>query len=243
MSASLRYRLSPTAGIVTLAVGIGFMTILRVLTSSSETSFAVPRQQSVQTNAKYEFYAARRVEPSAAPSENPTQFSCYDPHLLPIWHELKKDTEFKDRVRGEAGELSCSDVLELKPVDLNSDGSEEFLVRGKDSPVCSPVGNCGFWIVGKLGKRVRLLLSSSDYNGESELLGEQIQRSRTSGYSNILLKGHFSAAETSYTTYSFDGKKYVESRCMYEVPKYDRQGEGSMEMVTCNEFQRRMLTD
>jgi hypothetical protein len=236
MAISIRHRLSPIAGIVTLAVGIIFSCGVHTLLSAFSTPVAVVR--AVPAPAQdYDFFSTPRVETPA--TSTPTEFSCYDPHLLPIWHELKKDAGFKDWTN-ETGQLNCSELLDVARVDLKGDGEEkEFLVRGKDAQMCSSVGNCGFWILGATKKGVRMLLSSTDFSAGSQI-GEQIQPKRSKGYATILLKHHFTAAETGYTTYSFDGKEYVESRCVFEVPKHARHGEGSMEIISCKEFDRRL---
>lgn len=233
MEASLRHRLGPIAAVVTIAMGIGFVAIVHAIL----TAFAQPEVVSTKAvQPVLNFDAGPRV---GGDPPSLTQFSCFDPHLLPVWNELKKDTQFENWIGANAGVVNCSDVLEVKTVDLNGDGTGEFLIRGKDYRLCSAVGNCGFWIGERVGKRTRLLLSASDYTGGYEQLGVQVQRETAHSYSKILLKGHFSAAETAYTTYSFNGKNYFESRCMFEVPRDARQGDGSMEMITCDKFYAR----
>lgn len=162
----------------------------------------------------------------------------HDPQVLPIWHQLKKDEGFKYRVGHSHDSANCSEMIEVYRVDLNRDGKKEILVRGKNFQLCSAVGNCGLWVFEKTGSRFKKLLSRSDYVDISEL-GEQVLRSGTKGYADLLLKEHFSAAETGFYTYEFNGRQYVVSRCMYEVPKYTRQGKVLSEMITCKEFDRR----
>src|SRR4030095_9755279 len=156
---------------------------------------------------------------------------------LPIWHELKGDEVFKDMLSDSTGVMNCSDMIEIAKVDLNGDGNKEFLVRGKGPHLCSATGNCGYWVFEERDSRFRKLLASTDY---VEVVGleDPVQKSRTRGYSDLLLKGHSSASETSYRTYAFDGQQYVETRCTYERPKYFREGEGAWELVTCEEFER-----
>lgn len=232
-----RVYLSPVVALVTLVIGVGFVRAAETIISFFEPAALVSREQPSEENigvTSSENF--KSFEP-----ERTTQgrvLACYDPTILPIWPELKRDEEFKDRMDQRTGVMNCSDMLEVKKVDLSFDGKAEFLVGGKGPYLCGAVGNCGFWIFEETKSRPRILLSASDYVDISEL-GDQVLRTRTNGYSDILLKGHFSAAETGYYTYKFDGQKYVESRCMYEAPKLHRGGEGSWELITCQEFVRR----
>ena len=38
-----------------------------------------------------------------------------------------------------------------------------------------------------------------------------------------MLKGHFTAAETTYSYYKFNGKKYDESKCLMEILFHERR--------------------
>jgi hypothetical protein len=234
MNQTIRILLHILLGLVTMAVGIAFAAAVAALVSIFTP---MPNHSPAALASEgYDFFSPARVETPPPPQK--AELSCYDHYILPIWQELKKDKDFVDRLHAMDGTLNCSDMLEIKAIDLNRDGRSEFLVRGKDFQFCGATGNCKFWAFEKRGAQAQILLSATDY-GEKTQLGDQVQRSRAGGYANLLLKGHFTAAETSYTTYRFDGKRYVESRCMYEVPKHTRDGEGSMELITCEEFRRR----
>ena len=239
MERTVRVYLSPVVALVTLVIGVGFVRAAETVISLFEPAAVVSREQLTEENIgvrSSENFKSFEQHDSASVTHGRV-LSCYDPTILPIWPELKHDEGFKDRLY-QTGVMNCSDMVEIEKVDLNFDGSAEFLVRGKGPYLCSAVGNCGFWIFEETKSRPRTLLSASD-NSDISQPGDQVSRARTRGYSDILLKGHFSAAETGYYTYKFDGQKYVESRCMYEVPKPRRQGEGSWELITCQEFERR----
>jgi hypothetical protein len=239
MQISARHLFSPLAAVVTLVIGVAVVVGFDTLTTLSQkrtTQTTAAKPSEAVPIAQPDFFA---TTPPPVAQPPPRALSCYDMNILPIWHELKKDEEFKDRVGYSSDSPDCSAMLEIETVDLNSDGKREFLARGKDFPLCSPVGNCGFWIFEKKGSRFRKLFSSSDYVDISAL-GEQVLRTRTKGYADLLLRGHFSAAETGYYTYKFNGRRYVESRCRYKVPSYDGGGSpSSWEMITCDEFDRR----
>lgn len=139
--------------------------------------------------------------------ELPKEPFCKDAKILPLWNLLIKDKSFKDWWEVSRGSFDCSNALEIKEFDLNNDGQKEFLMRGKGFPFCSAVGNCAFWIYQKKGKKYRKLLYSTDYTDITEL-PNQIKKSRTKKFLDIVLKGHQSAADTSYDFFKFDGKKY-----------------------------------
>jgi len=235
MEITARHFISPVAALVTLAIGVAAVEGVAMFSSPLQTA---PHTGSQNESAKQETHDFFAPPPAAMPEERATELSCYDPNILPIWSELKKDPEFVERTSGWYAVINCSEALDIKRVDLNRDGNAEFLVRGKSVPLCGAVGNCAFWVFEKRKARIVKILSASDYVDVAEL-GDQVMRSRTRGYSDLLLRGHFSAAETGYYTYKFNGKRYVEARCMYEVPNRTRGTEGGWEMITCEEFERR----
>lgn len=108
-------------------------------------------------------------------------------------------------------------MFEIFKFDLNSDGRKEIILRGKVFGMCGATGNCGFWIFEKKGKKYRKVLRSHDY-ADITVMGEQIQKKKTNGFNNILLKYHFSVSKTVYSTYKFDGRKYVERKCLVSTP-------------------------
>lgn len=157
----------------------------------------------------------------------PAKPFCYDKNILSIWNVLLKDKDFWEWEPTSYQSLDCKDMLEIKKIDLNQDGNKEIILRGKNSNLCSAVGNCAFWIYEKRGKIYRKLLADTDYCDASKL-GEQLLKTKTNSYHDILLKGHLSAPDTSYAFYKFDGKKYkihknlVEACvvCVGEHPKW-----------------------
>jgi len=155
------------------------------------------------------------------------------------WHPQYKDDEGNRAWDHYTLSFSTSQTHATGMADLNGDGNKEVLVRGKNFQVCSGVGNCGFWVFERTGSKLKLLLSASDYADISDL-GDQVLKSQTNGYSDLLLMGHFSVSNTGLYTYKFDGVKYVEARCRYEVPNYKTPEEHDGEIITCKEFERRL---
>ena len=138
--------------------------------------------------------------------------------------------------------LIVRDAFEISYFDLNRDGKKEILARGIGIPFCGAVGNCDMFVLQKIRKGLRVLLHADDYTDATEM-GEQVSRRRTNGYLDITTKGHFSASETSHTTYKFNGIKYVEISCKYEIATYDRENNLAWEFISCKEFYRRLDRD
>lgn len=189
---------------------------------------------------QYDFFADAPV-PSEFPYKLiPTKqirqpLTCSDRKILPIWTVLLKDERIFETEYYPDESYDCSKIVQVHYADLNSDGTAEILVRGVIVPLCGGVGNCAFWIFQKVGKQYRILLNASDYIDRSKL-GEQILRARTNGYSDILLRGHFSAAHTGFYYLKFDGRKYRDSKCLYEVPDYGSEDYLHWKFITCDQF-------
>lgn len=218
MKISIRNLLGPVAGVMALVIGLALVGAIDALSSVFGTA---AQQVSSQT-----------AEAEAAPE--PREFSCYDAAILPVWKELRQDEAFKKMTYALSGKHDCSAMLDVKTIDLNNDRRDEYLVRGKSFEVCSVEG-CGFWIFENRSGKLVTLLSAVDYENASEI-GDQIMRSRNGRYSDILLRTFLTDVTTRFITYRFDGKKYVESRCVYELPKFERNTEGSREFMSCADF-------
>lgn len=198
------------------------------------------------TSAKQEVSAARFIDynqtipPVEIPvviDDFPTPF-CHDKQILPVWNELKKNSYFKEWEESFFMSTDCADMLEVKYVDLNKDGTQEILLRGKNGNLCSAVGNCGFWIFQKRGKIYTNLLAWSDYSDITQM-PDQVQKTVTNDYHNILLKGHISAGDTYYEYFKFNGQKYVQSRCLVDTYVWLDNGKNARKFISCKEFEKR----
>ena len=220
-------------GVTTMTIGIALVMGIQLFLSliSGQTAAA-------QTGEPYEVLIARPGENSDRPVEPKLELSCYDLDILPVWHELKKDQQFMMLLRSSTGLLNCSEIISVRRVDLNGDHDPEIFVRGKSSALCTPAGNCGFWVFAHDGDGVKKLLAASDYLQVAGL-EEPVQKLTTGGYSDLLLKHKRSSVEIAYLRYAFDGRRYNESGCMYEVPRYTREREGGWQFVSCQEFEGR----
>lgn len=231
------YRYTFYTLVALLSFGFGSFIALKIFWESEIQKSASPEMLKTiakQTEKKFTF-------PPSAPPQNVKMDKpfCNDGELLPIWNVLLKEKDFQEQSPFSLeGKLGCEDLLEIKRVDLNRDGNEEILVRGKNGNLCSAVGNCQFWIYEKKAGKYRKLLHETDYIDVSKL-GKQILKIKTNKYSDILLKGHFTAADTTYSFYKFDGRKYKLHKhlvhactvCVGDNPKW--------EFITWKEFRRR----
>jgi hypothetical protein len=233
MKVSARVYLSPMAALVTMAIGVGVVwaggTVATLFESRPEE--AVEENIGVSSTENFKSFQKPKATHGRV-------LACYDPTILPLWHELKNDEVFNDLLSNSHGVMNCSDMIAVDRVDLDGDGSGEFVVRGKSPYLCSASSDCGFWVFEKKVSQLRKILAATDY---VQVVGLEnpVQNSGSNGYSNLLLMAHPSASQTSYRTFAYDGGQYVETRCVFEVPKYGRKGEGSMELIPCAEFGRR----
>ncbi|MEP7149530.1 MAG: hypothetical protein ABI857_11680 [Acidobacteriota bacterium] len=233
MKATVRNCLSPIAAVVTLVIGIGFVAAIRAVASVFSTPVSVTPVLRVETTNRFDPFSAPKLKASR------TEFSCYDLSILPIWHELKNDNAFKERLQFSDGVANCSEMLETKKADLNRDNTDEFLVRGKGPVLCGGIGNCNYWVFEVKNGAVRKLLAGVHEADAHEFGVDEVQKSRTRGYSDILLTDRNGQNDLRFQTYRFDGTAYIESRCMSEVPRLLRDGAGSWELITCEEYYRR----
>lgn len=188
----------------------------------------------------FEIAAPERPKPTVRYAP-PKKTFCSDSEILPIWNALFRDKESREVLEYSTDVQDCREILEIKYIDLNGDRRKEVLVRAVTIPSCGAVGNCDFWVLEKRTGRHRILLHGDDY-WDASRMGEQVLRNRTKGYRDILLKGHFSASDTSYSTYRFNGNRYIESRCRYHIPDHENStaDETKWHFVTCNEYARRL---
>ena len=198
-----------------------------------ETGPYILRSVDVQTPSE--------MEPITTPLSDtiPQMKVCNDPEIKPIWNAIRRKKEVRDALDAANSPADCREAFEILYLDLNRDGRKEILARAIGIPFCGAVGNCDSFVLQRTKKGLRLLLHADDYVDATEM-GKQVVSKRSNGYLDIVTLGHFSASETSYTTYKYNGKKYVEASCRYEVPKYDKNGNLDWEMISCKEFYRRL---
>ncbi|HEV7643149.1 MAG TPA: hypothetical protein VGO50_04335 [Pyrinomonadaceae bacterium] len=183
------------------------------------------------------FPIAETPTESSAKNDLPKKPFCHDKKILPVWDELKRDKEFQGRTEFTDGTSDCAGMFEYKAVDLNKDGQEEIMLRGKTVSFCGGVGNCMMWIFEKKSGRYRTLLATTDYVDASEM-GSQIRKTRTNGYSDLLLKGHIDAGNTHHVYFNFDGKKYRQGKCLVDAYFPGSSLEPEWRLIACAEFEK-----
>lgn len=221
--------------------GIGLIAVF----SCSENIEIIAAKHSEKTSSSQHFLLLEPQESfirtygnNVQEKELPTKLSCRDEKIIPVWKELLRDKYFREWEQNFHESLDCKDMIETKEFDLNQDNKQEILIRGKNFNLCSAVGNCGFWIYKRKGNRYKRLLYSTDYTDVTEL-PNQVKRNKTKEYFNILLKGHYSASDTIYTYYIFDGQKYRENKCLVDACVICSGDNPTWEFVSCKKFFKR----
>ena len=225
-----RVSASLACGLIAFAIGLVGAFLSGSISSSFKTSGPNSISERMPAAPLREFRSRKASRESAGVIERPIQ--CHDQILKPVMKIMFKDSEVREEVNRRIEVDECTDLFEHTLADLNSDGVNEILVRGVP---CGATGNCAFWIFQRRGQKYRVLERGGDYTDRAKM-GDQILRTKTRGYYDILLRGHFSAAETGFYYLKFNGRKYELDRCLYEVPDY-RSKKPKWHFITCDEFE------
>jgi hypothetical protein len=121
--------------------------------------------------------------------------------------------QLKPELGGLGGE--CEQELEdnaldtpVKLVDLNGDGTPEVVAQGTpEDGGCSPTGNCRFWIFQKSDYEYKLLFY------QEAIQSFTIQRSRTNGFSDIVISTHGSADQSGIRLLRYSEGRYDYAGC------------------------------
>jgi hypothetical protein len=122
--------------------------------------------------------------------------------------ELRPRTSTLD-IKSEKQLLEVAAQTRIKAVDLSGKGVGEFMAQGVDE-LCSPTGNCEFWVLRQDGDGYSVLLHSTATQTFT------IQPTLTNGFHDIVLGQHGSAFMQGLRLYRFDGSKYRRAAC-YEA--------------------------
>jgi hypothetical protein len=112
-----------------------------------------------------------------------------------------------EQFKGESKPRERAARARVKPLDLNGDGVPEIVCQASDDQMCSPTGNCSFWIFGRDSGGYRLLLK------KAAIQTFTIQRNRTDGYFDVVLGMHRSATEQELFLYRFHDGRYGRTAC------------------------------
>jgi len=109
--------------------------------------------------------------------------------------------------RGSSEPRKRAAKTRVKLVDLNGDGVPEVFCQAVDEEMCSPTGNCSFWLFQK------------DVNGYTLLLKKTaiqtftIQPTKTNGYHDLVLGMHGSATDQELFLYQIHEGQYRKAAC------------------------------
>jgi hypothetical protein len=94
----------------------------------------------------------------------------------------------------------------IKLVDLNRDGVPEIVAQAVGD-LCSPTGNCPFWVFQKSASGYKLILERDAVQSFT------IQPTRTNAYFDVVLGMHGSATERGLYLYEFSQGRYRRVAC------------------------------
>jgi hypothetical protein len=96
----------------------------------------------------------------------------------------------------------------VKLVDLNGDGTPEIIAQGTPQDGgCSPTGNCRFWVFQKSDREYRLLFY------REAIQSFTLQPSRSNGFTDIIIRMHRSATESTLTLLQYREGRYYQMGC------------------------------
>jgi hypothetical protein len=110
---------------------------------------------------------------------------------------LKDDTEA----------MKLAAETRVKFVDLNGGGVPEVIGQPVGEHICSPTGNCPFWVFQKTATGYRLIAEKGAVQTFT------IQQTRTNGFFDLVLGMHGSATEQGLYVYRFRDGRYRRTDC------------------------------
>ncbi len=120
------------------------------------------------------------------------------------------------QIRDEIGEPKIDGLEEsaldtsVMLVDLDGDKNPEIVAQAMREEICSPTGNCSFWVFREDHGEYKLILK-----GMAQLF--RIYRSRTNHFRDIGLGTHGSAYYGGWHFYRFSGSRYTATKCWGEI--------------------------
>jgi hypothetical protein len=110
-------------------------------------------------------------------------------------------------------------ITRFKSIDLNGDGIPEIVAQASGD-ICSPTGNCPFWIFQKTAASYKVILKRGAVQTFT------IQKIRSDQYLDIVLGMHGSATEQDLRLYRFKDGQYRNAGCYNANWSYiDKNGE------------------
>jgi hypothetical protein len=165
------------------------------------------------------------------------KYSCNDGDVLNLRGQLETD-EFLARFENDKylqsknlSEIDCSEIYEIKRIDLDNDNIEEIIIKGNSVDVCSVRGNCNFWVFLKTENNYRMILHDEwtfDY---------KIQPAKTKSYKDLRIEMNSSNGNpVSYVNvFKFNGRNYQKKECFSEE-WVGKTGKTELLRFNCKEY-------
>jgi len=111
-------------------------------------------------------------------------------------------------------------------------GQKRLLISGRGRFLCSPTGNCPYWIIRE---------TPTGYEKEVELgVAQNVTMEKGSaGFPDVRVRQHGSAFESEVRLYQFDGSQYRLSKCIDENYLDPNDLDHTLDKPTVTEFQCR----
>jgi hypothetical protein len=147
-----------------------------------------PKQQSRKVEPVKKGTTASKHAPASTTAEQD----------LPVPEEIKHQLLNADEIRDGAELHAETIVIEVD--------QKRLLIRGAGRFLCSPTGNCPYWIVRR---------TADGYEQEIEGSAQTVDIQRgQSQFPEVLSRQHGSAFDSELRLYQFDGARYRLTKCM-----------------------------
>lgn len=113
----------------------------------------------------------------------------------------ERDAPSQQELRAQAAETR------IKFVDLNNDGVPEVIAQGSGLEMCSPTGNCEFWVFRRVANTYKVILR------RAAVQSFEVRRSRSGGFNDLVLEMHGSATEQELFVYRYREGRYRRTGC------------------------------
>jgi hypothetical protein len=126
--------------------------------------------------------------------------------------ELSKNPRLHGCIEAMGGsqEDIFSKNFRVQTIDTTKSGQPEIAVQGVGTCLCSPTGNCEFWVFTKTENGYRELLHTS------KVQRFKIVKAESRRHEDIFTYMHGSAVESEVRVFRFDGIRYHLAECMQE---------------------------
>lgn len=158
-----------------------------------------------------------------------TKFVCDDEAINTVWKMLMKNKTFLNDAYINDAYINvvqsrqikdCRELFDVKPIKLNDDKDDEFIVIGNYLIFCDSGGDCQTWIVARKQDEYEIIFSSTAGKSTTKLyIHTEIEplHVKTHGFKDlkVFIPNGWSADNIGY--FKFDGTKYRLEKCLKDV--------------------------